>query len=71
MKLTGITISKVIDSPKNTSYILGEEWGKLEIHCRLPPLQVPIIPAVISSYDDFYSQKEKRFAPGEDGGVLV
>uniref|UniRef100_A0A8B9BQ54 1-acyl-sn-glycerol-3-phosphate acyltransferase n=1 Tax=Anser brachyrhynchus TaxID=132585 RepID=A0A8B9BQ54_9AVES len=28
--------------------------------------QVPIIPVVISSYSDFYSQKEKRFTPGED-----
>nr|XP_009938659.1 PREDICTED: 1-acyl-sn-glycerol-3-phosphate acyltransferase alpha-like [Opisthocomus hoazin] len=27
--------------------------------------QVPIIPAVISSYRDFYSQKEKRFTPGK------
>lgn len=35
-------------------------------YCRLLPLQVPIIPVVISSYNDFYSQKEKRFTPGED-----
>ncbi|KAK2522437.1 hypothetical protein Q9233_010547 [Columba guinea] len=27
--------------------------------------QVPIIPAVISSYHDFYNQKEKRFTPGK------
>ncbi|EOB04028.1 1-acyl-sn-glycerol-3-phosphate acyltransferase alpha, partial [Anas platyrhynchos] len=27
--------------------------------------QVPIIPVVISSYNDFYSQKEKRFTPGK------
>ncbi|NXI64798.1 PLCA acyltransferase, partial [Anseranas semipalmata] len=27
--------------------------------------QVPIIPVVISSYSDFYSQKEKRFTPGK------
>ncbi|NXH16679.1 PLCA acyltransferase, partial [Bucco capensis] len=27
--------------------------------------QVPIIPAVISSYSEFYSQKEKRFTPGK------
>ncbi|XP_062448627.1 1-acyl-sn-glycerol-3-phosphate acyltransferase alpha-like [Rhea pennata] len=27
--------------------------------------QVPIIPAVISSYDSFYSQKEKRFTTGK------
>ncbi|NXC41747.1 PLCA acyltransferase, partial [Penelope pileata] len=26
--------------------------------------QVPIIPAVISSYSSYYSQKEKRFTPG-------
>lgn len=36
------------------------------IHCRLPPLQVPIIPVVLSSYNSFYNQKEKRFTPGED-----
>ncbi|NXP11236.1 PLCA acyltransferase, partial [Thinocorus orbignyianus] len=27
--------------------------------------QVPIIPVVISSYQDFYNQKEKRFTPGK------
>ncbi|NXK46795.1 PLCA acyltransferase, partial [Chauna torquata] len=27
--------------------------------------QVPIIPVVISSYTNFYSQKEKRFTPGK------
>ncbi|NXP54978.1 PLCA acyltransferase, partial [Heliornis fulica] len=27
--------------------------------------QVPIIPVVISSYHDFYNQKEKRFTPGK------
>ncbi|XP_009476791.2 1-acyl-sn-glycerol-3-phosphate acyltransferase alpha [Pelecanus crispus] len=27
--------------------------------------QVPIIPIVISSYHDFYSQKDKRFTPGK------
>ncbi|NXI40829.1 PLCA acyltransferase, partial [Galbula dea] len=27
--------------------------------------QVPIIPAVISSYSDFYNQKEKKFTPGK------
>ncbi|XP_068025330.1 1-acyl-sn-glycerol-3-phosphate acyltransferase alpha-like [Melanerpes formicivorus] len=27
--------------------------------------QVPVIPVVISSYCDFYSQKEKRFTPGK------
>uniref|UniRef100_A0A8C3ME12 1-acylglycerol-3-phosphate O-acyltransferase n=1 Tax=Geospiza parvula TaxID=87175 RepID=A0A8C3ME12_GEOPR len=28
--------------------------------------QVPIIPVVLSSYDNFYNQKEKKFTPGED-----
>lgn len=36
------------------------------IHCRLPPLQVPIIPVVLSSYNSFYNQKEKKFTPGEN-----
>ncbi|NXI56132.1 PLCA acyltransferase, partial [Chloroceryle aenea] len=27
--------------------------------------QVPIIPVVISSYDNFYNRKEKRFTPGK------
>uniref|UniRef100_A0A8C3URF7 1-acyl-sn-glycerol-3-phosphate acyltransferase n=1 Tax=Catharus ustulatus TaxID=91951 RepID=A0A8C3URF7_CATUS len=28
--------------------------------------QVPIIPVVLSSYNSFYNQKEKKFTPGED-----
>lgn len=38
----------------------------MHIHCKLPPLQVPIIPVVLSSYNNFYNQKEKKFTPGED-----
>lgn len=34
-------------------------------HC-CPSSQVPIIPVVMSSYQDFYSKKERRFtSPGE------
>lgn len=38
----------------------------MHIHFRLPSLQVPIIPVVLSSYSNFYNQKEKKFTPGED-----
>lgn len=65
MKLTGIVISKVHGSSENTISFLGEEQRNSQFHLLLP-LQVPIIPVVISSYSDFYSQKEKRFTPGEN-----
>lgn len=34
------------------------------VHCSASS-QVPIIPIVMSSYQDFYSKKERRFTSGE------
>lgn len=35
-----------------------------------PHLQVPIVPIVMSSYQDFYCKKERRFTSGE-GSVQI
>lgn len=42
--------------------------GVLEGNCGLfafPFPQVPIVPIVMSSYQDFYCKKERRFTSGE------
>ncbi|NXY86622.1 PLCA acyltransferase, partial [Alcedo cyanopectus] len=70
------TLTKVADSlhKENFSVLVFPEGTRNHGASMLPfkrgafhlavKAQVPIIPVVISSYDNFYNRKEKRFTPG-------
>lgn len=64
------TSPSVAKPPPHHPFLSGRGllWGPQNQSCGLiifPPSQVPIVPIVMSSYQDFYCKKERRFTSGE------